>query len=95
MEEGYPFSGTGNLFKFVQGLISIAVQNNVIVMFDNDAEGVASFNRCCKLNIPDNMRILKLSRPPGVLQFRNYRPERSTLGRHQRSGRGHRMLLGP
>jgi hypothetical protein len=69
MEEGYPFSGTGNLFKFVQGLISIAVQNNVIVVFDNDAEGVASFNRCCRLNIPDNMRILKL---PDLPEFRDF-----------------------
>ena len=45
MEEGYPFSGAGNLCEFVQGLISITVQNNVIVVFDNDAEGVVSFNQ--------------------------------------------------
>jgi HEPN/Toprim N-terminal domain 1 len=78
MEEGYPFSGTGNLFKFVQGLISIAVQNNVIVIFDNDAEGVASFNRCCKLNIPDNMRILKLPDLPEFCDFETIGPN----GRH-------------
>jgi len=78
MEEGYPFSGTGNLFKFVQGLISIAVQNNVIVVFDNDAEGVASFNRCCKLNIPDNMRILKLPDLPEFCNFETIGPN----GRH-------------
>ena len=40
MEEGYPFSGTGNVFRFVQGLISIAVQNQMLVLFDNDAEGL-------------------------------------------------------
>jgi hypothetical protein len=66
MDEGYPFSGTGNLFRFVQGLISISVQNKVIVVFDNDAEGVVSFNRCRELNVPNNMRIVKL---PDVREF--------------------------
>jgi hypothetical protein len=60
MKEGYPFSGTGNLVNFVKGLISIGVYNNVIVLFDNDAEGIASFKRCNELNIPKNMKILKL-----------------------------------
>jgi hypothetical protein len=69
MEEGYPFSGTGNLLRFLQGLISIAIQNNVVVVFDNDAEGVAAFNRCCRLKIPDNMRILKLPDIPGFCNF--------------------------
>jgi len=52
MEEGYPFSGTGNLYKFIQGLISIAVQNSVIVLFDNDTEGRFNFERCKQLNVP-------------------------------------------
>lgn len=73
MQEGYPFSGTGNLVKFVQGLISIAVQNNVIVVFDNDAEGVMNFNRCVDFNVPDNMAILKL---PDIQDFREF----DTLG---------------
>jgi HEPN/Toprim N-terminal domain 1 len=60
MEEGYPFSGTGNVYKFVQGLVSIGVQNNVLVLFDNDAEGVFNFNRCKALNLPKNMEVLKL-----------------------------------
>jgi hypothetical protein len=86
MEEGYPFSGTGNLLKFVQGLISIAVQNNVVVIFDNDAEGVASFNRCCSFNIPDNMRILKLPDLPEFSNFETIGPN----GRHRANinGRG-------
>jgi hypothetical protein len=45
MDEGYPFSGTGSLFNFTKGLISIAIQNNVIVLYDNDVEGVFNFNR--------------------------------------------------
>ncbi|HEX2851874.1 MAG TPA: HEPN/Toprim-associated domain-containing protein [Opitutaceae bacterium] len=60
MQEGYPFSGTGNVYRFVQGLISIAVQNKVLVLFDNDAEGSFGFIRCNELRVPANMRILKL-----------------------------------
>lgn len=74
MEEGYPFTGTGNLQNFVRGLISISVQNNVIVLFDNDAEGVASFNRCCKLNVPNNMKILKLPDLPAFNDFETLGP---------------------
>lgn len=60
MQEGYPFSGTGNVLRFVQGLISISVMNNVIVLFDNDAEGAATYKRCSAMKLPTNMRILKL-----------------------------------
>lgn len=66
MEEGYPFSGTGNVFRFVQGLISISVQNKVLVLFDNDAEGTWNAKRCAALNVPTNMRILTL---PDVHDF--------------------------
>lgn len=66
MEEGYPFSGTGNLLNFVRGLISISIQNNVIIIFDNDAEGLATYDRCMALNIPDNIKVIKL---PDRLEF--------------------------
>jgi hypothetical protein len=69
MKEGYPFSGTGSLINFVKGLISIGIQNNVIVLFDNDAEGVASYHKCLELNIPSNMRIIKL---PDLDQFKQF-----------------------
>ncbi len=69
MEEGYPFSGTGNLFKFVQGLISIGVQNNTIIIYDNDAEGVVNFTRTRELNVPANMRVLKL---PDLQAFQDF-----------------------
>jgi hypothetical protein len=70
MEEGYPFSGTGNLYKFVQGLISIGVQNNAIILFDNDAEGVFGHERCRRLNVPANMKILRL---PDIESFRQFK----------------------
>lgn len=69
MEEGYPFTGTGNMINFVKGLISISIQNNIIVIFDNDAEGVDTYSRCMKLNIPHNMQILKL---PYLSEFEDF-----------------------
>ncbi|WP_020695467.1 HEPN/Toprim-associated domain-containing protein [Reyranella massiliensis] len=74
MEEGYPFSGTGNLFRFVQGLISISVQNKVLVVFDNDAEGIANYKRCRELNVPSNMSILKLPDLPSFSTFETIGP---------------------
>lgn len=70
MEEGYPFTGTGNLFNFIKGLISISIQNNVVVLFDNDAEGVNTYNRCRNLRIPFNMTILKL---PDMAEFKKFK----------------------
>ena len=69
MEEGYPFTGTGNLHKFTKGLISISIQNNVVILYDNDAEGVSSHRRTIALDVPDNMRILKL---PDLEAFQNF-----------------------
>ena len=50
-------------------MISISVQNNVVILYDNDAEGVFNFNRTARLNVPDNMRILKL---PDLLALRDF-----------------------
>lgn len=69
MEEGYPFSGTGNVFRFVQGLISIRVLNNVIVIYDNDAEGLANLQRTLGLSIPQNMSVLRLPDRPEFERF--------------------------
>jgi HEPN/Toprim N-terminal domain 1 len=79
MEEGYPFSGTGNLFRFLQGLISIKIQNNVVVIYDNDAEGVANYERSWALNVPDNMVILKLPDMEDFVGFDTIGPS----GRHK------------
>ncbi len=74
MEEGYPFSGTGNLFRFIQGLVSISIQNNVVVVYDNDAEGLANYVRNRSLNVPSNMLILKLPDDPDFTQFNTLGP---------------------
>jgi hypothetical protein len=60
MEEGYPFSGTGNLYRFCQGLVSIGVLNRVLVIYDNDAEGVSKLEVTKKLALPHNMIAIKL-----------------------------------
>ena len=70
MDKGYPFTGTGNLYNFTKGLIGISVQNNIVILYDNDAEGVYSFNRTVKLDILNNMRILKL---PDLPDFRDFK----------------------
>jgi len=80
MNEGYPFSGTGNLFNFTKGLISIAVQNNVVIVYDNDAEGVFNLNRTNRLNIPRNMRVLKLPDRPEFLAFQTVGPMGTQTG---------------
>ena len=60
MEEGYPFTGTGNLFKFSQGLVSIGIQNQVIILYDNDVEGVSNYLATKKLSLPPNMVVARL-----------------------------------
>ena len=74
MRENYPFSGTGNLYNFVRGLISIRIQNNVVIIFDNDAEGVYNWERSTRLNRLENMRIVKLPDRPAFKQFRTIGP---------------------
>ena len=60
MEDGYPFSGTGNLFKFCQGLVSIGISNPVLILYDNDTEGVTKYEATKRLRLPPNMVVTKL-----------------------------------
>lgn len=60
MENNYPFTGTGNVFRFCQGLASINIQNKVLIILDNDAEGVCTNERCKKLKLPDKMHVCLL-----------------------------------
>ena len=69
MEDNYPFTGTGNLFRFCQGLSSIKIQNKVLVIFDNDLEGVSNFEKVRKLRLPRNMGVMKL---PDCKCFENF-----------------------
>ncbi len=60
MEEHYPFTGTGNLYKFCQGLSRIKIQNQVLVLFDNDAAGVEKYQQARRLKTPPTMHICRL-----------------------------------
>ena len=69
MEEGYPFTGAGNLHRFCQGLVSIGIENNVVVVYDNDAIGVAGFEKTSELRLPTNMRVIRLPDCDSLRQF--------------------------
>ena len=60
MEEHYPFTGTGNLYRFCQGLASIRIQNNVLIVYDNDVAGINKYTQTKTLSLPSNMRIARL-----------------------------------
>ena len=60
MEEGYPFSGSGNLASFCRGLIKIGIQNKTIVLFDNDAEGVSKHKALQNISYPNTMQVIRL-----------------------------------
>lgn len=73
MQEGYPFTGTGNLHKFSQGLVAIGIENRVIVLYDNDLEGSLRFRDTSGLNLPA-MRVIHLPSLPQLAQFRSVGP---------------------
>jgi hypothetical protein len=69
IEERHPFSGTGNLSKFAEGLVKIDVHNRVVFIFDNDAEGVDTFRSLQRFTFPVNMRAVLL---PDIEELRNF-----------------------
>lgn len=75
MQEGYPFTGTGNLHKFSHGLVAIGIENQVIVLYDNDLEGSLRFGDTSALNLPANMRVIQLPTVPQLTQFRTTGPD--------------------
>ena len=72
VSESHPFSGTGNLVKFAEGLAKIDVQNQVVFVFDNDAEGLDAHQRLSTLTLPANMRRIML---PELDAFRAFPAE--------------------
>jgi len=77
MEEHYPFTGTGNLFKFCQGLSKIRIQNNVLVVFDNDAAGVEKFEQLSRLSGAERILFCKLPDHAAFTRFRTIGPNGS------------------
>lgn len=69
VDERHPFWGTGNLVKFAEGLVRIDIQNKVLFILDNDAEGVDALRRLEELSMPGNMRAMLL---PDHEAFRSF-----------------------
>lgn len=77
--EHYPWVGASNLHNFCRGLVSIGVQNKMILIFDNDAEGCRQYALTRKLPIPKNMRLMKLPMLPEFKKFRTKGPSGSRM----------------
>lgn len=69
VKDGHPFSGTGSLVKFAEGLAKIDVHNRTVFLLDNDAEGVSALSKIGKMALPMNMRALTL---PTLDHFKNF-----------------------
>ena len=78
MSKNYPFTGAGNLFRFCQGLAQIKVQNNVMVIFDNDAAGLDAQRKVEQLRLPSNMLVVRLPDLPEYRLFRTTGPNGSS-----------------
>lgn len=76
VDERHHFWGTGNLVKFAEGLLRIDLQNKVLFLFDNDAEGVDAYQKLNALKLPGNMRSMLL---PDLDDFRSF-PTRGPEG---------------
>jgi hypothetical protein len=68
-DERHHFWGTGNLVKFAEGLLRIDIQNKVLFLLDNDAEGVDAYRKLQDLKMPWNMRSMLL---PDIDQLRRF-----------------------
>lgn len=69
VSERHPFSGAGNLLKFAEGLAKIDVHNQIVFLFDNDAEGSDIHRKVAELTLPMNMRATLL---PDIEAFRSF-----------------------
>ncbi|MFY8282504.1 HEPN/Toprim-associated domain-containing protein [Pseudoalteromonas sp. SSMSWG5] len=89
MEDNYPFSGTGNQYKFFQGLASIGMQNKCLCIFDNDAEGVEKYHKAVDIKAPSNLKVMKL---PDLAAFSDFVTEGPT-GRHNADVNGKAVAI--
>ena len=64
MKEGYPFTGVGNVYRFCQGLKKINIENQIVIVYDNDAAGIAQYNKTLHLNLPSNFAVMRLPDHP-------------------------------
>ena len=55
--------------KFAEGLLRIDIENRVLFLLDNDAEGVDAYAKLQKLPMPGNLRSMLL---PSLDEFRTF-----------------------
>lgn len=69
IDESYPFTGTGNLVKFAEGLIKTGIHKSLIFLFDNDAEGWEACEKIKRLNPPPNIVPMTLPEQDSFRKF--------------------------
>lgn len=79
MTENYPFTGTGNLFRFAQGLAQIRIQNRILTVVDNDTAGHDVYRRVSALPLPPRMRVVTLPNLNDCRSFRTLGPSGSGI----------------
>lgn len=79
MTENYPFTGTGNVYRFCQGLSRIRIQNKVLVVLDNDAAGCETLERINDLNMPGNIKVTRLPDLDRCREFSTMGPQGITI----------------
>ncbi|WP_156399061.1 HEPN/Toprim-associated domain-containing protein [Methylobacterium sp. Leaf466] len=68
-DERHHFWGTGNLVRFAEGLLRIDIQNQVLFLLDNDAEGIDAYRKLQDLKMPSNLRSMVL---PEIDELRSF-----------------------
>jgi hypothetical protein len=74
-DERHHFWGTGNLVKFAEGLLRIDIQNQVLFVLDNDAEGAEAYGKLENLGMPTNLRAMILPALDDLRKFPALGPE--------------------
>ena len=73
MDKNYPFTGSGNLFNFIQGLAKIYSKYKILIIFDNDAEGIEKYEQGKELNLPQDLpQGIKITKLPNLKEFNNF-----------------------
>jgi len=78
VSQRHPFSGTGSLVKFAEGLAKIDVHNRTVFLLDNDAEGSSAFHKIGNMLLPVNMRAMTLPALNEFIAFQTVGPEGET-----------------
>lgn len=68
-DERHNFWGTGNMVRFAEGLVRIDIQNQVLFLLDDDAEGIDAYRKLNELKMQTNLRSMVL---PDIEELRSF-----------------------